>query len=169
MNLTGQIEFFIWDLTNYQWVIRDSTNCYPTENGADDHSCCARSIYTIETFESCQQLCIDTVGCNGITIGDSLDNCVSNDLVGCRRCYLRHNIVLDNCDFFLGWTSAKVTESGNKLLHWDKKIRNLICSIFMSFSPIDFIFIGWIVDMFYFCWILRNFDYKPASEIFLTN
>jgi len=86
---------------DYQWIIRDNTNCYPTQNGADDHSCCARSTYTIETFESCQQLCIDTFGCNGITISDAAP----------RRCYLRHNIVLDNCvSNYPGFTSAKVTE-----------------------------------------------------------
>ena len=36
----------------------------------------------------------------------------------------------------------------------------------MSFSPIDFIFIGCIGydDKFY--WVLRNFDFKPANEIF---
>ena len=42
----------------------------------------------------------------------------------------------------------------------------MICSIFMSFSPIDFIFIGWIGYKVYFCWVLRNFDFKPANEIF---
>jgi len=90
------------DLTNnsYQWSIRDSTNCFPTDGGADEHSCCARSIYTIQTFESCQQLCIDTVGCDGITISNGKN----------RRCYLRHNLVLDNCVSSSGWTSAKITE-----------------------------------------------------------
>ena len=53
-------------------------------------------------------------------------------------------------------------------LQWgEKKNRTfLICSIFMSFSPIDFIFIGWIGYKVYFCWVLRNFDFKPANEIF---
>ena len=36
----------------------------------------------------------------------------------------------------------------------------------MSFSPIDFIFIGWICYELYFCWVLRNFDFTPANEIF---
>ena len=36
----------------------------------------------------------------------------------------------------------------------------------MSFSPIDFIFIGCIGYDDNFCWVLRNFDFKPANEIF---
>ena len=36
----------------------------------------------------------------------------------------------------------------------------------MSFSPIDFIFIGCIGYELYFCWVLRNFDFKPTNEIF---
>ena len=36
----------------------------------------------------------------------------------------------------------------------------------MSFSPIDFIFIGCIGYDKPFCWVLRNFDFKPANEIF---
>ena len=36
----------------------------------------------------------------------------------------------------------------------------------MSFSPIDFIFIGCIGYDDKFCWVLRNFDFKPANEIF---
>ena len=36
----------------------------------------------------------------------------------------------------------------------------------MSFSPIDFIFIGWIGYDGNFFWVLRNFDFKPANEIF---
>ena len=36
----------------------------------------------------------------------------------------------------------------------------------MSFSPIDFIFIGWIGYDAYFFWVLRNFDFKPANKIF---
>ena len=36
----------------------------------------------------------------------------------------------------------------------------------MSFSPIDFIFIGCIGYEFYFYWVLRNFGFKPANEIF---
>ena len=39
----------------------------------------------------------------------------------------------------------------------------------MSFSPIDFIFIGCIGYDDNFCWVLRNFDFKPANEIFLKN
>ena len=48
-----------------------------------------------------------------------------------------------------------------------KKPRNfLFCSNFMSFTPINFIFIGWIGYKVYFFWVLRNFDFKPANEIF---
>ena len=47
-----------------------------------------------------------------------------------------------------------------------KKRAILTSSIFMSFSPIDFIFIGWIGYEIYFCWALINFDFKPANEIF---
>ena len=36
----------------------------------------------------------------------------------------------------------------------------------MSFSPIDFIFIGCIGYELYFFWVIRNFDFKPANEIF---
>ena len=36
----------------------------------------------------------------------------------------------------------------------------------MSSSPIDFIFIGCIGYDDNFCWVLRNFDFKPANEIF---
>ena len=39
--------------------------------------------------------------------------------------------------------------------------------IFMSFSPIDFMFIGSIGYKVLFCWVLRNFDFKPTNEIFL--
>merc|ERR1711972_1142299 len=86
----------------YQWSVQDSTNCYPSSNGADEHSCCPRSSYTIQTFESCQKLCIDTPGCDGITISDAAP----------RKCYLRHNLVLNNCvSNSAGWTSAKVSES----------------------------------------------------------
>ena len=42
----------------------------------------------------------------------------------------------------------------------------LICSIFMSFSPIELIFIGWVGYDGNFFWVLRNFDFKPANEIF---
>lgn len=36
----------------------------------------------------------------------------------------------------------------------------------MTFSTIDFIFIDWICYDAYFCWVYRNFDFKPANEIF---
>ena len=36
----------------------------------------------------------------------------------------------------------------------------------MSFSPIDFIFIGWIGDIWKFFWVLRNFEFKPTNGIF---
>ena len=47
-----------------------------------------------------------------------------------------------------------------------KKRKKWFCSNFMSFSPIDFIFIGCIGYDDKFCWVLRNFDFKPANEIF---
>ena len=47
-----------------------------------------------------------------------------------------------------------------------KKRTFLICSIFMSFSLMEVIFIGWVGDIYNFCWVLRNFDFKPANEIF---
>ena len=47
-----------------------------------------------------------------------------------------------------------------------KKRTKWFCSNFMSFSPIDFIFIGCIGYDDKFCWVLRNFDFKPANEIF---
>ena len=51
-------------------------------------------------------------------------------------------------------------------IQWWKKRAKWFCSNFMSFSPIDFIFIGWIGYELYFCWVLRNFDFKLANEIF---
>ena len=50
----------------------------------------------------------------------------------------------------------------------DRKIKTGFFDLlyFMSFSPMELIFIGWVGDMFYFCWVLRNFDFKPANEIF---
>ena len=48
-----------------------------------------------------------------------------------------------------------------------KKRFFLFCSSFMSFRAMDFIFIGWIGNDGKFCWVLRNFDFKPANEIFL--
>ena len=48
----------------------------------------------------------------------------------------------------------------------EKKRPKWFCSNFMSFSPIDFIFIGCIGYDDKFCWVLRNFDFKPANEIF---
>ena len=47
-----------------------------------------------------------------------------------------------------------------------KNSRKLFCSHFMSFYPIDFIFIGWIGDIWEFYWVPRNFEFKPANEIF---
>ena len=49
----------------------------------------------------------------------------------------------------------------------NKNWNNLICSIFMSFSPMELIFIGWVGDIWKFYWVLRNFEFKPANEIFL--
>ena len=54
----------------------------------------------------------------------------------------------------------------NRYSEGKKKRPIWFCSNFMSFSPIDFIFIGWIGYEVYFCWVLRNFDFKPANEIF---
>ena len=61
---------------------------------------------------------------------------------------------------YLHWTSFQ-SYSDRK-----KKRRFLTCSIFMSFSPMELIFIGWVGDIYNFCWVLRNFDFKPANEIF---
>ena len=47
-----------------------------------------------------------------------------------------------------------------------KKREKVFCSNFMSFSPMELIFIGWVGDIYNFCWVLRNFDFKPANEIF---
>ena len=47
-----------------------------------------------------------------------------------------------------------------------KKREKVLCSNFMSFSPMELIFIGWVGDIYNFCWVLRNFDFKPANEIF---
>ena len=47
-----------------------------------------------------------------------------------------------------------------------KKIRKVFCSSFMSFYPIDFIFIGWIGDIWRIFWVPRNFEFKPANGIF---
>ena len=43
---------------------------------------------------------------------------------------------------------------------------NSFCSNFMSFYPIELIFIGWIGDIWKFFWVLRNFEFKPANGIF---
>ena len=37
----------------------------------------------------------------------------------------------------------------------------------MSFYPFELIFIGWVADIWRFYWVLRNFEFKPANEIFL--
>ena len=47
-----------------------------------------------------------------------------------------------------------------------KKIPIWFCSHFMSFYPICFIFIGWIVENVRFCWVHRNFEFLPTNEIF---
>ena len=56
----------------------------------------------------------------------------------------------------------------HKLIQWGKKTneQSNFFSNFMSFSPIDFIFIGCIGYELYFCWVLRNFDFKPTNSIF---
>ena len=36
----------------------------------------------------------------------------------------------------------------------------------MSFYPMELIFIGWVGDIWEFYWVLRNFEFKPANEIF---
>ena len=48
-----------------------------------------------------------------------------------------------------------------------KKSRKVFCSNFMSFHPFELIFIGWVGDIWEFYWVLRNFEFKPANEIFL--
>ena len=54
-------------------------------------------------------------------------------------------------------------------IQWGKKRANLICSIFMSFSPMELIFIGWLSDIMEFLLVLGNFDFRPANEIFQKN
>ena len=47
-----------------------------------------------------------------------------------------------------------------------KKCTKVFCSHFMSFYPMELIFIGWVGDIWEFYWVLRNFEFKPANEIF---
>ena len=47
-----------------------------------------------------------------------------------------------------------------------KKGPNLFCSNFMSFCPIELIFIGWIGEAYKFFWVPRNFDFKPTNGIY---
>ena len=47
-----------------------------------------------------------------------------------------------------------------------KKSPKVFCSNFMSFYPMELIFIGWIGDIWEFFWVLRNFEFKPANGIF---
>ena len=47
-----------------------------------------------------------------------------------------------------------------------KKRAKVFCSHFMSFYPFQLIFIGWVDDIYRFYWVLRNFEFKPANEIF---
>ena len=42
----------------------------------------------------------------------------------------------------------------------------LFFSHLMSFYPMELIFIGWVGDIWKFYWVLRNFEFKPANEIF---
>ena len=48
----------------------------------------------------------------------------------------------------------------------EKKGRKVFCSNFMSFCPIELIFIGWIGEVWEFFWVPRNFDFKPTNGIF---
>ena len=80
-----------------------------------------------------------------------------------------NNINNDSTFFFqsiLCTFNAADVKIYNNFIQWGKKTSILICSNFMSFSPIDFIFIGWIGYIWNFFWVLRNFDFKPANEIF---
>ena len=74
----------------------------------------------------------------------------------------------------LFWTkNNEIWHECSKLNSWQnftvdgKKTRpSEFCSHFMSFYPIDFIFIGWVgYDMEYFR-VPRNFDFKPTNPIF---
>jgi len=90
----------------YEWEIHDNTNCFPT-SGAEEHACCGRSVSTFQTFETCQQLCIDTEGCDGITFSAaSFSQLSENDEP--RRCFLRHNTVIDECEDSSSFMSAKL-------------------------------------------------------------
>ena len=48
----------------------------------------------------------------------------------------------------------------------NKNHTKVFFSNFMSFYPIELIFIGWIGDTWKFFWVLRNFEFKPANGIF---
>ena len=48
----------------------------------------------------------------------------------------------------------------------NKNSQKVFCSNFMSFYPMELIFIGWIGDIWEFFWVLRNFEFKPANGIF---
>ena len=67
---------------------------------------------------------------------------------------------------FWEWLDKNWQKSRSQYNEGKKKLAILICSNLMSFSPIDFIFIGWIGYDGKFFWVLRNFDFKPANGIF---
>ena len=48
----------------------------------------------------------------------------------------------------------------------EKKRTKVFCSHFMSFYPIDFIFIGWVGYDKNLFRVPRNFDFKPTNPIF---
>ena len=48
----------------------------------------------------------------------------------------------------------------------NKNPRKVFCSNFMSFYPMELIFIGWVGDIWEFYWVLRNFEFWPANGIF---
>jgi len=89
------------------WEEGASKNCYPTDEGANNGAgadlnddCCPRRTSTnVGDVSECQQLCIDTPPCDGITFDGT-------------RCFLRYNTVLESCATSSGWTSYHSPELG---------------------------------------------------------
>ena len=91
----------------YSWGGAVAKNCWPsgdgeTGAGATDHECCPRSTSTVKTKEDCKDHCVATPGCDGITH-------VAAFAFNPMKCYLRHQMNLDNCDDIeSGITSSKL-------------------------------------------------------------
>ena len=57
----------------------------------------------------------------------------------------------------------------NSTVVGNMKGQKVNCSHFMSFCSIDFIFIGEIRNYLKFLWVHRNFEFRPANQIFREN